>query len=139
MNKRKLLEDLQNTWCKLAPSHIQGVGVFAIRDIPKGTHPFTIGKDDWIDISKKDLRNVPREVLDLIETYCTFQNGMYNIPAYGFKIWDMVDFLNHSKNPNVISVDNGEDFVTIRKIKKGGELLIDYNAIDEHPKNYYRK
>ena len=134
--KRALLKDLANTWCKIAPSKIQGVGVFAIRNIPKGTHPFAIGQDDWIDVDKKELKNIPKEVRSLIDTYCLSIKNKYTLPHYGFKIWDMVVFLNHSKHPNVISIDDGNDFETIKPIKMGDELLIDYNTLDDSVENY---
>jgi SET domain-containing protein len=42
---------------------------------------------------------------------------------------DLVNFLNHSDTPNIISINNGEFFETIRDIKQGEELLIDYGEI----------
>jgi hypothetical protein len=36
----KLIENLNNTYVRIMPSKIHGVGVFAIRDIPKGICPF---------------------------------------------------------------------------------------------------
>ena len=35
-----ILRRLERVYCKLAPSPIHGVGIFAIKDIPKGTNPF---------------------------------------------------------------------------------------------------
>jgi hypothetical protein len=137
-DKTAFLKDLADTWCKLAPSQIEGVGVFAIRDIPVGTHPFSMGKDDWVDMTESEVKSVPPGVLELIKIYCTFENGLYNLPKYGFKLWDTVDFLNHSKEPNVISIEHGEDFVTTKRIKKGEELLIDYVTIDEDVADYYK-
>ena len=38
---QKFIEDLeQNVYCRLRPSKIEGVGIFAVRDIPKDTDPF---------------------------------------------------------------------------------------------------
>jgi hypothetical protein len=38
MTKAELLAELaDNTWVMLRPSPIEGIGVFAIRDIPKGS------------------------------------------------------------------------------------------------------
>ena len=34
----------------------------------------------------------------------------YFIPEYGFKMMDMVVDLNHAERPNIISINDGEDF-----------------------------
>ena len=37
MTKEELLQELAgNTWVMIKPSHIEGIGVFALRDIPEG-------------------------------------------------------------------------------------------------------
>ncbi len=136
-HKRALLKDLADTWCKLAPSDIEGVGVFAIRNIPKGTHPFAAGQEDWIDVDKSEFKKIPREVRALIDVSCLPVKNKYTLPRYGFKIWDMAVFLNHSKNPNIVSINDGDDFVTVRPIKKGDELLIDYKTLDDSKGNYF--
>lgn len=41
MSKKVLLKNLQNDiYCRIKPSKKHGVGVFAIKDIPKNTNPF---------------------------------------------------------------------------------------------------
>ena len=48
INKRKrLLGNLKNTYCRLKPSNIEGVGVFAIRDIPQGVNPLP-ESNEWL-------------------------------------------------------------------------------------------
>lgn len=143
MTKEKLLDELKDTWICLAESPIQGVGVFAIKDIPKGCRDmFLIGNDDFIEVDKEELSDVPLEVMELIDRYCIFDKtetgGKYWIPNYGFKIVDLVNYLNHSKRPNIVSINNGEYFEAIRDIKKGEELLIDYDEItDDAEENYH--
>jgi len=42
------LKRLEKVYCRLAPSSVHGVGIFAIKDIPKGINPFAdsyIGQD----------------------------------------------------------------------------------------------
>jgi SET domain-containing protein len=51
------------------------------------------------------------------------------VPDYGFKLVDLVIYLNHSDTPNVISVNDGEFFEAICDIKAGEELLVDYGTI----------
>jgi SET domain-containing protein len=66
-----------------------------------------------------------------VETYCLFDEDFYYVPDYGFKVMDIVIFLNHSEEPNIISINDGEDFETLRDIKAGEELFIDYGEIVE--------
>ncbi|MBS1566277.1 MAG: SET domain-containing protein-lysine N-methyltransferase, partial [Bacteroidetes bacterium] len=42
---------------------------------------------------------------------------------------DLVNYLNHSAQPNVRSVNDGEYFETITDIPAGQELLVNYEAI----------
>ena len=42
---------------------------------------------------------------------------------------DLVNFLNHSDEPNVMSINDGEYFEALRDILAGEELLIDYGEI----------
>jgi SET domain-containing protein len=44
---------------------------------------------------------------------------------------DLVIYLNHSETPNVISLNEGEEFEAIRDIVSGEELLVDYGTIVE--------
>jgi SET domain-containing protein len=42
---------------------------------------------------------------------------------------DMASYLNHSSEPNLMSVNDGACFETIRDIRRGEELLINYGSI----------
>lgn len=133
--KQQLLDELINhTYVMLKPSAIAGIGVFAIRDIPKGcramfSKPDT--NDNWITISKKEVESLPLHARHLIENYCLFDEDQYFVPDYGFKKIDVSLFLNHSDTPNVISIQEGDYFETTRDIKSGEELFIDYGEIVE--------
>ncbi|MEI9956751.1 MAG: hypothetical protein WDM90_10725 [Ferruginibacter sp.] len=56
MTKAELLAELSNnTFVMLKPSPIEGVGVFAIRDIPKGCRAMFSkpnANDKWITVAK---------------------------------------------------------------------------------------
>ncbi len=65
----------------------------------------------------------------MVETYCLFDEEFYYLPDYGFKVMDIVIFLNHAETPNVKSINDGEDFETLREINAGEELFIDYGEI----------
>jgi SET domain-containing protein len=133
MNKEALLKELANsTYVMIKPSPLHGIGVFAIRDIPKGTRNiFSKGVGDWIKVSKEEVDALPQHSKDLIENHCLFDEDFYFIPDYGFKLVDLVIYLNHSETPNVISLNDGEEFEAIRDIANGEELLVDYGTIVE--------
>ena len=133
MNKEALLKELANsTIVMIKPSPLHGIGVFAIRDIPKGTkNIFSKGVGDWIKVSKEEVDALPQHSKDLIENHCLFDEDFYFIPDYGFKLVDLVIYLNHSETPNVISLNDGEEFEAIRDIANGEELLVDYGTIVE--------
>jgi SET domain-containing protein len=138
MTKEDLLNELKNeTYVALKVSPIHGIGVFAIRDIPKGCNRFfskNIG--EWIKVSITEVEQLPAHSKELIETYCLYDADNYFIPDYGFKVMDLVNYLNHSKTPNIISVSDGEYFETIRDIKNGEELFVDYGEIVEGMDDY---
>ena len=133
MNKEALLKELANsTYVMIKPSPLHGIGVFAIRDIPKGTsNIFSKGVGDWIKVSKEEVEALPQHSKDLIENHCLFDEDFYFIPDYGFKLVDLVIYLNHSETPNVISLNDGEEFEAVRDIAIGEELLVDYGTIVE--------
>ena len=133
MNKEALLKELSgSTYVMIKPSPLHGIGVFAIRDIPKGTkNIFSQGVGEWIKVSKQEVDALPQHSKDLIENHCLFDEDHYFIPDYGFKLVDLVIYLNHSESPNVISLNEGEQFEAIRDIASGEELLVDYGTIVE--------
>ena len=132
MNKEDLLNELSNSYVMLRSSSIAGVGVFAIRDIPKGCRAMFSKpdkNDQWVTITKKEVETLPRHSQLLIENYCLFDDEKYYVPDYGFKKIDISLFLNHSDTPNVISIQEGDYFEAIRDIREGEELFIDYGEI----------
>ncbi len=134
MNKAALLAELAgNTYVMIKPSPIEGIGVFAIRDIPKGCRDMfsrsVIRHDEWIRIPKTDIDLLPAHSKTLVETYCLFDEENYYVPEYGFKKMDLVNFLNHSDTPNIISINEGEFFEALRDIANGEELLVDYGEL----------
>jgi SET domain-containing protein len=133
MHKEALLKELaSSTYVMIKPSPLHGIGVFAIRDIPKGTsNIFSKGVGDWIKVCKEEVDALPQHSKDLIENHCLFDEDHYFIPDYGFKLVDLVIYLNHSETPNVISLNDGEEFEAIRDIAIGEELLVDYGTIVE--------
>jgi len=131
MTKAELLTELaQHTFVALKPSPIEGIGVFAITDIKEGqTGIFSKDKSEWIAVTKAEVETLPAHSRFLVENHCLYDDEHYFIPEYGFKMIDLVVYLNHSDDPNVRSINEGEDFVALRDIKAGEELLINYGEI----------
>jgi SET domain-containing protein len=133
MTKEELLAELgHRTYVMLKPSTIEGVGVFAIKDIPGGCREMfskpTI-EDQWITISVKEVEELPTHARFMVGNYCLFDNENYFVPRHGFKSIDLSLFLNHSDTPNIQSIHDGDYFEALRDILAGEELLIDYGTI----------
>lgn len=133
MTQEELLKELRDEiWVMLKPSPVHGIGVFAIRDIPKGCQTiFSRHQNDWVKLPIRDVEQLPDHSRNLVETYCLYDEENYYVPAYGFKIMDMVNYLNHSSTPNVRSVNDGEIFEAMEDIPAGTELLVNYGHIVE--------
>jgi len=131
--KKQILNNLKNTYCRLQPSKIQGVGVFAIRDIPARINPFDgLKKQKWIKFHISELEKLDKEILELIDSFFVIKNnGIVWISESGINGMDISYFLNDSKNPNLKTIDDGANFKTLRKIKKGEELTVAYSTYDE--------
>ncbi len=131
MNTESLLQELRTaTRVTLRPSPVHGIGVFAIARIPAGfTEIFSRPSDNWVNLPIAEVEKLPAHSRDLVETYCLFDETHYFVPDYGFKIMDLVNYLNHSSTPNVRSVNEGDQFEAIRDIEPGEELFVDYGSI----------
>jgi SET domain-containing protein len=137
MYKNKLFNNLKNdVYCRIKPSKTHGVGVFAIKDIPKGVNPFRVSSGEClkhrvIGISKKDFDKLDNSVKQIVDDYYHTENDIYYIPYDGPNANDISYYMNMSKSPNIGFIDkNGCNmviFVAVKKIKKGEELFIDYS------------
>jgi SET domain-containing protein len=133
----KTIDNLKNTYCRIGKSKIDGVGVIAIRNIPKNTNPFYgVKEKKWIELKVQELKKVDKEVLKMIDSFFVIEKDKtVYVPEDGLNGMDISFFLNNSKKPNVKVVGDGKEsalnFVTIRKIIKGEELLVSYADYDE--------
>lgn len=130
----RLLHELRDdTYVALRPSGVAGVGVFAIRDIPKGCRtifsPPSGRDDDYLAVSRAEIEALPAHARHMVETYCLFDDERYFVPKDGFKKMDLVSFLNHSETPNVQSIDDGAYFEALVDIPADSELFVDYGTI----------
>jgi SET domain-containing protein len=132
MTKEELLKQVrEDVYCRIAPSPIGGVGVFAIRDIPQDTNPF-VGTDEeeYVEIDEHELADLDPEVMRLVHDMFVYEHGTYYFSGKGLQAIDISYFLNHSLSPNMAADELGEEFRTARPIKKGEELLVNYNDYD---------
>jgi SET domain-containing protein len=128
MNKddfEKLKKIANRFYVCLKASPIEGVGVFAMRDIPKKTCPFYY-ESKFFRLTDEEYEQLPEYFKAYVKRYIVKQKGFYQIPLNPYEIFDYTAFLNHSDNPNI-----DEDFKAVRDIKSGEEITVDYRNIDE--------
>lgn len=132
MNKADLTRHLQEeVYCRLSASPTAGVGVIAARDIPAHTDPF-LGcfTGDYHPYTDEELSELSPGVQKMVRDYCVCLEDLWYIPETGLNRLDLSFFINHSSTPNVATKD-GESFFTVREIKAGEELFVDYNTYSE--------
>lgn len=127
---------LTMTWTEytfiLQPSSIGGVGVFATHDIPKGTELF---RGDHSTRTLK-IKDIPEPFVK----YCIFLNDEECVCPERFDRMELGWYINHSNQPN-ISRHGAKCMITIRDIKAGEEIVMNYNELNEpeHLKETYFK
>jgi len=122
-----------NAYTRLGISKIQGIGVFAIRDIPNNKKIFEGETSKLIWFSKNKVDKLEPALRKLYEDFCILEGDKYGAPD-NFNNISIGWFLNHNqKNPNV-RCNRNCDYVSIRKIKAGEELSINYSSlVYNHP------
>lgn len=106
-----------------------GLGLFAVRAIPKGTVVWRFSKevDKAYTKEEAEMLSEPERsaVLSLFHAYMSKQTGKYILPG------DDARHINHSENPNIgVRYEDGveEDInFALRDISPGEELTLDYN------------
>jgi len=140
MNKQLFLDFLgDKLLCRIKPSKIEGVGVFAIKDIPKETKLFEayfssayevfVPWERWYSYPKEEIEDLDEGVKKLVYDFCEETEGSVavcsNMPRdiEGGCIY----LLNHSEEPNVKFLYPEGAYVTVKKIEKGEELCFNYS------------
>jgi hypothetical protein len=118
MTRTELLQRvLSQCYCRLQPSGIHGIGVFAVRDIPRRKNPFLTmsryAQPGLVRITDSELQKLPP--------------GLLHIPTSGTNVVHIAAYLNHSTTPN-LRTSEGFDFIAGRKIFSGEELTVDYRT-----------
>lgn len=126
--KAALFEHLQQeVYCRLGVSPLHGIGVFALRAIPKGINPLKSWLNNKeIKFTHDEIKTLPKSVQKQIKLFCYYDKKAFEIPVMGMNTMDMAIFLNHSKKPNLKMKKDGT-FITLRSIKMGEEVTMDYD------------
>ena len=125
-----------SVWCTLGPSTIHGIGVVALRDIPKGTK---LHLDDWARDPSRGVRLYTPDVIEgLLPEIQEIVRQRYPLVDEGSCFCSphddvhLIAFMNHSSEPN-FDTKTGE---ANRDIRKGEEVTEDYRTFLSTPPTY---
>lgn len=112
-------------------SKIHGTGVYAAKDIPRGTSIIEyvgkrISKEESEDIATRQYEKHEENAEKDGAVYIFEINDDYDID--GNVPWNTAKYINHSCNPNAEADQEGEQIFikSIKKIKKGEEITYNY-------------
>ena len=132
--KRKKLHVIplphQGVYTRLKCSPIHGIGVFAIRNIPKGALVFAPDDDKTVSVRREDVETFPPELRSFYHDFCVLKGGSYICPVNFNKLtpgW----YPNNSDEPN-ITPDAQLRFRAIRDVAAGEELTSRYSDYSEN-------
>ena len=118
----------QHAKTKLAPSLVcDGVGVFAITEIPEGFVLFQDVIPDTHHITYTEIQD-PRVIAHLKSICNTNQFGIYLSRSYNNI--NMSYYINHSDVPNVYHNLIEDRYITLRNIAPGEELTCIYTKTE---------
>jgi hypothetical protein len=109
-----------------------GVGIFAVKKIPKGTRVFTDENEEVVWLPETSLpANGP--LRKLYDDFAIINGEQYGVPP-SFNRLTPAWYINESKKPNT-RCDENYDFYALRTIKSGEELTVDYVTFSDYPKH----
>lgn len=126
------IEHLNNTvWATIKPSKIHGVGVFAIRDIPKDTQIWAKKHLNIKTLQTDSFKGLHQAILELIkQRWPLALNGdSFISPNDDVRL---LSFMNHSDSPNY---DPYTDKV-LCDIMEGEEITEDYKIVPNYKEIY---
>ncbi len=115
---------LDTVWCTLKPSNVHGIGVFALRDIPKGTK--VIWEYDTVEevtLTEDEFKSLPKPIQEEILHRTIFEEGQPLTFLDPNCATNYRSYMNHSSTPNT----NG--IYALIDIKQGEELTEDYTTM----------
>lgn len=129
MDKDEILSSIATTCCRLKPSKIHGIGVHAILDIKKGHSLFpecACNLKEIVSINKSEVNNLNKNIIKMMSDFFIESDTHY----FTFKSLNRIDisyFLNHSDHPNCKWLEEDDSYRTLRNIKEGEELTLNYD------------
>jgi len=115
---------------RLAPSHIHGLGVYAVAPIAKGTPVWRFERGLDMEFNPDIVPMLPAHVQKFFRHYGYLDRNVKRI----ILCFDDARFVNHSNAPNV-ATDYAKDphglDVALRDIAAGEELTMDYAGFEE--------
>lgn len=128
-----MIDELNSSvWATLRPSSVHGIGVFAIRDIPKGTqitnHSVHKQNSKVYHIPASEFGTIHPAIQKLILDRTLFQEGQSELSFFSPNFDACLrSFMNHSVTPN----SDGE--YALREIKENEEITENYLVGELHP------
>lgn len=117
---------------QVRPSSIQGVGLFAVEPIKKGTIVYQFRSEIDVQMTDAQVMCLPDCAREFVKTY-----------AWKTEVWwtlcgDNARFINHSSMPNLVNGE-GNTSVAARDIEADEELTEDYSSFDDDFSTYAKK
>lgn len=125
----------EGVYTRLRCSPIDGVGVFAISDIPQGAALFKGDDTTLIRVDAEQIRNLPSQLRRLYDDFCVLQNGKYVCPT-NFNTLTVGWYINDARRPETANVRchaASLEFFALRDIRACEELLVDYSSYSDPP------
>jgi hypothetical protein len=124
----------EGVWVRLGVSAIEGIGVFAIRPIPKGTDMFANDRVPLTWVSRSDLEAAAPSEAEraLYDDFGIRRGDTIGCPA-NFNNLTPGWYLNEPRAGEAPNVAAGPDFAfaALRDIAEGEELTIDYSGFSD--------
>lgn len=111
---------------KIGISQIHGIGLFADQDIKKNDLIFE-ESNFTIVFTKEQYESFPEIQKHFLDVYGYFEEGIWKCSLENER------FINHSDNPNTISIKN--KIFALVDINSGEEITSDYNSFCEEWKS----
>lgn len=129
MSPSHLIAEAHNDiYCKLAPSPIHGVGVFALKDIPINTVIFRVNLKT-ITVDSKFLNRIHINVANYYNSMLLSNLSTIEIPETGMSVIPTSYYLNHSEESNAkIDIENNL-IVAKKNIYADEEVTINYKGL----------
>jgi SET domain-containing protein len=142
LKRKAFLKHIEShVYCKLGCSTVDGVGVFALRDIPSNTDPFVVlsRHHERFDLTEAELRDagVASPVIAHLKSFLS-TNERAQFPVTDLNALDVSFYINHAKKPKAnmtfrSCADIGckrrcafEHLVSTKAIAAGDELFYDF-------------